>query len=719
MRLRGIFGIFLCLVTITIGSMPTANAAELVCPMGIAHKGNAYSGGPSENSINGFTTAFNVGSQWVETDVHFTSDSVPVLMHNATVDDATDGTGAIANMTAAQFTSLHLADGQHPPTLDQLMTLILASPSRHLLLEMKATTITTAQEQILLQKLQGHEDQVHIMAFANRFPTVQHLKAADPAFTASILGYDPILPPPAGIASEDLEYTYITAARVNQLHALGLKVKAWTPDNATAWASMRQMGVDVIITNKVRDYINWAKTTCPTQPAPTAPNVSMNTPVSNELRGTETISATASDAVSISSVQFQLDGANLGGADTAAPYTFDWDTTTATYGVHSLRAVATNNSGLQTISSPVSLTVNNAPLPPTAPTVSIQNPIAGSTLRGIESVSADASDAASVSSVQFQLDDTDLGIPITSAPYALDLDTTLVSDGAHTLRAIATNEFGLQTTSLGVPITVNNSIVAPPTAPTVSVSAPIAGATLNGVQMITADASDDVAVNSVQFQLDGVNLGAADTTAPYSTSWDTTTVANGTHVLRAIATNDSGLQTISSEVSVNVNNVVAPPATKEFVTNASFETDLNGWTGLWSTNSKSTRIAGGYGGGYALRSVNTAVAPTQHGFTSKPETLDGTTNATVAGKVYTGTVWVKPDVTNQKINLYVRERDAAGNTVSSKTITVTTKNLNWQQLTNVYTAAGTGNRISITVWATSSAQNQGFLADMLSFTALN
>lgn len=719
MRLRSIFGIFLCLVTITIGSMPTASAAALVCPMPIAHKGNAYSGAPSENSINAFTTAFNVGSQWIETDVHFTSDSVPVIMHNATVDATTDGTGAIASMTAAKFTSLRLADGQHPPTLDQVMTILSASPNRHLLLEIKSTSVTATQEQILLQKLAGHEDQVHLMAFANRFPTVQRLKAANPAFVISILGYDPILPPPAGIVSEDLEYTYITAARVSQLHSLGLKVKAWTADNATAWASMRQMGVDVVITNKVRDYINWAKVTCPADPTPTAPTVSMQAPASgSELRGVQTIGASASDAVSVSSVQFQLDGVNLGMADTTTPYTLDWDTTTATDGAHSLRAIATNNSGLQTTSSPVSITVNNAPIPPTAPTVSIRTPIANSRLSGTQPIIADASDAASVSSVQFQLDGVDFGTPIAEAPYILDWDTTLVNDGTYTLRATATNEFGLQTTSSDVVVTVNNTVVTPPTAPTVAMNSPIDGSVLTGTQTIGADASDEVSVSSVQFQLDGVNLGTADTTAPYSTNWDTTTASNGTHVLRAIATNNSGLQTVSEEVNATVSNI-APPTTKEFVTNTSFETDLNGWTGLWSTNSRSTRVTGGYAGGYAHRSVNTAVAPTQHGFTSKPEVLDGTTNATVAGKVYTGTVWVKPDVIGQKINLYVRERNAAGTTVGSKTITVTTKNLNWQQLTNVYAATGTGNRISVTVWAASSAQNQGFLADMVSFTALN
>src|SRR2546430_4227304 len=43
---------------------------------------------------------------------------------------------------------------------------------------------------------------------------------------------------------------------------------------------------------------------------------------------------------------------------------------------------------------------------------------------------------------------------------------------------------------------------------------------------------DNVGVVGVQFKLDGANLGAEDTGAPYSVTWNTTTIANGTHSLK-------------------------------------------------------------------------------------------------------------------------------------------------------------------------------------------
>ena len=102
------------------------------------------------------------------------------------------------------------------------------------------------------------------------------------------------------------------------------------------------------------------------------------------------------------------------------------------------------------------------------------------------------------------------------------------------------------------------------TPPTVSISAPASGATVSGTTTLSASASDNVGVSSVQFKLDGANLGSADTTSPYSFSWDTTAVGNGSHTLTAVATDTSNNTATSTSVSVTVNNTTAdttPPTT--------------------------------------------------------------------------------------------------------------------------------------------------------------
>lgn len=99
-----------------------------------------------------------------------------------------------------------------------------------------------------------------------------------------------------------------------------------------------------------------------------------------------------------------------------------------------------------------------------------------------------------------------------------------------------------------------------PTAPKISISAPKANTTVSATQTITATVSDSVGtISSVQFKLDGVNLGSPVTKSPYSYSWDTTTATNAAHQLTAVATNTANLSTTSAAVSVTVQNTVVAP----------------------------------------------------------------------------------------------------------------------------------------------------------------
>src|SRR5205807_7499953 len=65
----------------------------------------------------------------------------------------------------------------------------------------------------------------------------------------------------------------------------------------------------------------------------------------------------------------------------------------------------------------------------------------------------------------------------------------------------------------------------------------------------------------VQFQVDGVNAGAQLPTAPYSLSFDTTTVANGNHTLTAVGRDPAGNQGTSAAVTIRVSNSTGTGAT--------------------------------------------------------------------------------------------------------------------------------------------------------------
>jgi len=99
------------------------------------------------------------------------------------------------------------------------------------------------------------------------------------------------------------------------------------------------------------------------------------------------------------------------------------------------------------------------------------------------------------------------------------------------------------------------------TSPTVSITAPFSGSSVSGTVTVSADASDNVGVAGVQFKLDGANLDAEDMTSPYSISWDTTIISNGSHTLTATARDAAGNETTSSVVSITVDNAdTTPPA---------------------------------------------------------------------------------------------------------------------------------------------------------------
>lgn len=123
------------------------------------------------------------------------------------------------------------------------------------------------------------------------------------------------------------------------------------------------------------------------------------------------------------------------------------------------------------------------------------------------------------------------------------------------------------------------------TPPTASITAPADGATVSGAVTVSADASDNVGVASVQFQLDNAPLGTPITAAPYSFSWDSGTVANGTHTLVAVARDAAGNVGTSQPVTVDVENASTTTRIEQ-------DNPAVAYTGVWVTASDPT-VSGG------------------------------------------------------------------------------------------------------------------------------
>src|SRR5205085_6945983 len=94
--------------------------------------------------------------------------------------------------------------------------------------------------------------------------------------------------------------------------------------------------------------------------------------------------------------------------------------------------------------------------------------------------------------------------------------------------------------------------------PAVSVSAPGPGAMVSGSQVtLSAAASSPGTLSQVQFLVDGNAVGTVGQ-APWNLTWDSSSVANGSHTIAARATDSAGNSATSAAVAVTVNNFPAP-----------------------------------------------------------------------------------------------------------------------------------------------------------------
>jgi hypothetical protein len=272
--------------------------------------------------------------------------------------------------------------------------------------------------------------------------------------------------------------------------------------------------------------------------------VNVNTP--------QIIAATAETTTgTVTKVDFLVNGV-LRASDSTFPFSVPW--TPVTPGTFALTAESTDNFGTRTTSPVITVTVAKG----TVPTVTLSSPPSGATIKVGSAQTLVASAAASANSgtikqVEFFDNNGTLGAAVTTFPY--NFAWTPTAPGSYSLYAIATDTLGNQTASAAVTVTV---AAVSPGAPSVSITSPLAGASLPvGVAAnIAATATDaDGTIRSVEFFVDGQAF-SVDNVFPYNFAW--TPTAPGSYVLTAKATDNGGNFTVSAPVTVTVSGGTAP-----------------------------------------------------------------------------------------------------------------------------------------------------------------
>lgn len=259
------------------------------------------------------------------------------------------------------------------------------------------------------------------------------------------------------------------------------------------------------------------------------------------------VRATAADAGVVAQVEFLVDGAVVA-SDDSAPYEVTLGTSGWAPGPYTLVARVTDSVGNAATTAAVTVTV----LPDAAaPTVSVTSPAAGAFVRAAAAaeVAVDAADDRGVARVELWVDGALAGSDA-AAPWAVSWTPVA---GPHTLEARAYDAAGNEGRSAPVAVTADGL------APAVSLDAPLDGATVSTVVTLGATASDDGAVDRVEFSVDG-RLVATSSGAPYAATWDSRTVGNGTRVVAATAYDRAGNSAAASRSVVVRNGTLAAPS---------------------------------------------------------------------------------------------------------------------------------------------------------------
>ncbi len=173
-------------------------------------------------------------------------------------------------------------------------------------------------------------------------------------------------------------------------------------------------------------------------------------------------------------------------------------------------------------------------------------------------------DAATLNSTTFTLTKQGSTTPVAAAvSYDAATSTATLNPGAD-LDSRATYTATLKGGSSGAKDKAGNPLATDKTwnfttadtkVPNVGLTAPADGATVGGIVQLSAEATDNIAVDRVEFLVNGASVGVPDSSSPYERNWDSTSIASDTVRIIAQAYDAAGNGATSAAHTVTVDNV--------------------------------------------------------------------------------------------------------------------------------------------------------------------
>lgn len=230
-------------------------------PLIIAHRGaSAYA---PENTRAAFLLARDMGADGFECDVQQSKDGVPVVIHDDNLKRVARVKQRVCDLTLRQLRQCDVGSwfarrfsGERILTLEE--TLAVAGPDFTCMVELKERG-EAARDRRLALKVAALLENAHATACSFSDAMCKALRAARPDLHVDLICNASTrqrwaaalqLSHHHGLSGMGVNYRHLTAARVIQAHAAGLRVDVWTVNRAASLARLAQMGVDAIETDK-------------------------------------------------------------------------------------------------------------------------------------------------------------------------------------------------------------------------------------------------------------------------------------------------------------------------------------------------------------------------------------------------------------------------------------------------------------------------------------
>ena len=150
----------------------------------IAHRGDTSTA--PENTMSAFQSALLRGYKAVETDVQFTKDNVPVILHDSTINRTSNGTGRIMDLTFDEVREYDFGSwkseayaGEKIPSFQEFIEFCREN-SIHPYIELKTTITQNDKIQLLLEIVSAAGMQKDVSWFSFSYNLVEMVKEVDP-----------------------------------------------------------------------------------------------------------------------------------------------------------------------------------------------------------------------------------------------------------------------------------------------------------------------------------------------------------------------------------------------------------------------------------------------------------------------------------------------------------------------------------------------------------